>query len=193
MRMLGTRGRSAGLVGVAVMVALAAAPIPVAVAQDSRAVFARRKALFILNFTRYIEWPSSSMRKDAPFILCIQGTSDTAGELRKLAGAFKWKERTCELRQPANGTEAGNCHLVYIAGTESARLEQTLEKLSDRAVVTVGDTTGFVQRGVHINLYEQGRFVAYELNVRAVKRSSSVLAFDHQLLSQGRSIDTTPR
>jgi hypothetical protein len=165
-------------------------------AQDTstRAYVARRKALFVEQFTRLIDWPASSLPADVHFVLCIIGASDTADELTAMASVRKFKDRLVDVRRPRPGMDLSSCHLVYVAGSEAGRLTELLAGVSGKPILTVSDTTGFVERGVHLNLFEQTRsapeqklYVNYELNVSAVKRS--VLAFDPQLLSQGRRVD----
>jgi hypothetical protein len=162
---------------------------------STRAKVARRKALFIEQFTRLIEWPPAALPKDRPFVLCIQGGSDTADELTKLASFRKFKERPCDVRRLVPGADLQPCHVLYVAASEAPRLSQTLAAVADKPVLTVGDTAGFVERGVHFNLFEetrsapqQGTYVNFELSVPAVKRS--VLVFDPRLLSTGRRVET---
>jgi hypothetical protein len=163
----------------------------------SPAQVARRKALFIEQFTRLIEWPADKLPRDGRFVLCLLGTSDTAAELSKLAASRRFKDRMVDVRALPPGAPPADlaaCHLIYLAGSAAPRLPRLLEAVAGKPILTVSDTAGFVERGVHFNLFEetrgapqQGRFVNFEVNVPAVKRS--VLAFDAQLLSHARKVD----
>ena len=166
-------------------------------ADEGRAWVARRKALFIEQFTRLIEWPQASLPADGRFVVCIQGASDTANELSAMARVRRFKDRSCDVRPLKLGVDPRGCHVIYVASGEAARLPQLLTSLGTGAVLVVGDTPGFVQRGVHLNLFEETRtaprpgiYVNYELNVMAVRRS--VLTFHPQLLSQGRTVSAPP-
>ena len=196
------RGARRRLLGVALLGLLAltgASPLGASARAgdlSNRSKVARRKALFIEQFTRYIDWPADAMPKQGPFILCIEGASDTGNELTSLASARKFKERQVEVRRPRLSAELGACHVVYVAGSEAARLGDVLTAITGKPILTVSDTNGFVERGVHLNLFEQvrsspaeGLYVGYELNVSAVKHS--VLTFDPQLLNQGRRVDVS--
>jgi hypothetical protein len=185
------------LVLVAVLVTLGASDLR---AQEPapRSKVARRKALFIEQFTRLIEWPSASLPRDAPFVICIQGTSDTADELANIAVSRNFKGRPSEVRRLDAGASPGPCHVLYLAGSETLRLPRTLAEVADKPVLTVSDTPGFVEQGVQFNLFDEARsaprpgtYVGFELNVPAVKRSA--LVFDPRLLSAGRRVDTPPR
>jgi hypothetical protein len=159
---------------------------------------ARRKALFIEQFTRLIDWPAAKLPPGGRFVLCLLGSSETGTELVKLAGARRFKERAVEARRlaPESAADLSACHLIYLAGSAAARVAQVVAAVAGQPILTVGDTAGFAARGVYFNLFEetrgadQGRFVNFEVNVPAVKRS--VLAFDAQLLSHGRKLDGAP-
>jgi hypothetical protein len=159
----------------------------------ARAKVARRKALFIEQFTRLVEWPRDSLPPAGPFVVCALGNSDTADELAAVASSVRFKQRPCQLRRPRIG-ELGGCHVLYLAASAAPRLAQALASVADRPVLTVSDTPGFAERGVQFNLFEEARsapqpglYVGFELNVEAVRRS--VLVFDPQLLSAGRRVE----
>ncbi len=158
---------------------------------------ARRKALFIEQFTRLVEWPPAALPADRPFTVCLQGASDTADELVGIAEIRHFKERPTEVRRLRPGGDLAGCHVLYLAGSEAPRLAQTLEAAAERPVLTVSDTPGFAERGVQFNLFEEtrltpqpGTYVNFELNVAAVKRSP--LMFDPRLLSSGRRVEAPP-
>jgi hypothetical protein len=158
---------------------------------------ARRKALFVEQFTRLVEWPGQALRAEGPFVLCLQGQSPTEAELAKLAAVRHFKERPCEVRRPRASAELAACHVLYLSATEGPRLAQTLAAVAGRPVLTVSDTAGFVERGVQFNLFEEtraapqpGTYVSFEMNVDAIKRS--LLSFDPRLLTAGRRVGGSP-
>jgi hypothetical protein len=173
--------------------------LPAAQAQDlaARARVARRKALFIEQFTRLVEWPPDSLPREGPFVVCALGTSDTADELATIASAVPFKQRPCQVRRLATTGDMASCHVLYLAASAAPRLAQALAAVADHPVLTVSDTPGFAQRGVQFNLFEEsrssprpGRYVGFELNVAAVRRSP--LIFDPRLLSAGRQVNAPP-
>jgi hypothetical protein len=142
------------------------------------------KSLYIERFTRFIEWPGDSLRKDRPFVVCIQGSGETATDLARVAPARAFKDRTCEVRRLQPSSDPSACHLIYLAGSEQPRLPALLETVAGKPILTVSDTPGFSQRGVLINLFQEGRYLRFEINLAAVKRSR--LVFSSQLLRLGR-------
>jgi uncharacterized protein DUF4154 len=172
-----------------------AAPVRGDDAHPRTKVVARRKALFIEQFTRLVQWPPAVLPREAAFVLCIQGANDTAEELARIAAVHKFKERACEVRRPRSAADLAACHVLYLAAGEAPRLSETLGAVANKPILTVSDTPGFAERGVEFNLYEEtrslpqpGTYVGFELNVSAVKHST--LMFDPGLLSSGRRVDT---
>jgi hypothetical protein len=146
----------------------------------------RLKSLFVERFTRFVEWPAGALPDSAPFVVCIQGTSETAEDLSEFASSRKFKDRLCEVRRVRAGSDLGTCHLLYIAGSEAAQLTQVLSAVAGRPILTVSDATGFADKGVLINLFQENGLMNFEINLLAVKRTK--LTFSSQLLRLGRLV-----
>jgi hypothetical protein len=148
------------------------------------------KGIFIERFTRFIEWPASALPADQPFQVCIQGSGETADDLARVAASRKFKDRPCRVRRLTGGAHPGGCHVLFVAGSEWARLGRVLQQAEGQAILTVADSPGFAQRGVHINLYQEGRFMRFEINTAQVR--DSPLTFSSQLLRLGRPVGPAP-
>jgi hypothetical protein len=144
------------------------------------------KSLYIERFTRFIDWPGETLSKNGPFVLCIQGNGDTAADLARVAPSRPFKDRPAEVRRLRPGADLSGCHVLYLAGTELPRLPQVIESISGKPILTVSDTPGFGDRGVLINLFQENRFLRFEINLPAVKRSK--LVFSSQLLRLARPV-----
>lgn len=147
------------------------------------------KAIFIERFTRFIEWPAPSLPADRAFQVCIQGSGETADDLARVASTRKFKDRDCNVRRVSPGGRTVGCHILFLAGSESARLGSVLAQVAGQPVLTVSDSPGFGERGVHINLYQDGRFMRFEINAEKVR--GSPLVFSSQLLRLGRQVGDT--
>lgn len=154
----------------------------------------RGKGILVERFTRFIEWPNGSLPQGSVFVVCIQGTGETAENLFEYARSHKFKERLCEVRRVRAGSDLGACHLLYVSTSEAARLPQVLGAVADKPILTVGDTDGFGAKGVLINLYQEEKqatpdkrtLLQFEVNLPAIKRSK--LVFRSQLLRLGRQV-----
>jgi len=146
----------------------------------------RVKSLFVERFTRFIEWPTGSLPQTGLFVVCIQGTGETAENLFEVARSRKFKDRLCEVRRVRAGSDLTACHLLYIASSEAPRLPQVVEAVAGKPILTVSDAEGFGAKGVLINLYQDEKLLQFEVNLPAIKRSK--LTFSSQLLRLGRQV-----
>src|SRR5689334_13387639 len=107
-------------------VALALALVTVASTVYAEISVGRLKSIFVERFTRFIEWPEAALPPGSPFVVCIQGTGDTAENLFEVARSRKFKDRACEVRRVRADSDVNSCNLLYVAGSEAARVPQVV-------------------------------------------------------------------
>jgi hypothetical protein len=146
----------------------------------------RLKSLFVERFTRFIEWPNGTIPDSGLFVVCIEGTGETAENLFEVARSRKFKDRLCEVRRVRAGSDLSACHLLYIASSEAPRLSEVMAAVSGKPILTVSDAEGFGAKGVLINLYQDEKLMQFEVNLPAIRRSK--LVFSSQLLRLGRQV-----
>jgi hypothetical protein len=168
--------------------ALAVALIIAAAASTAYAQISvgRLKSIFVERFTRFVEWPSTALPDKAPFVICIEGTGETAESLWEMARARKFKDRLCEVRRVRAGSDVNSCHLLYLSASEAAHLPEVVSAVAGRPILTISDAAGFGDKGVLINLFQEEKLMHFEINLPAVKRSK--LTFSSQLLRLGRLV-----
>ncbi len=142
------------------------------------------KAGFILKFPEFLEWPKGA--DQAPLQICVAGPSELTAALRSVALHLRYRDAQPSVRQLGNSEAPTGCQLLFIPGQRSGELAGILAGLAGRPVLTVGDTPGFAERGVHINLLTQGDRVRFEVNSAALEASSLSASF--RLLEMARSI-----
>jgi hypothetical protein len=146
------------------------------------------KAQVIERLTQFVEWPKPALPPTGSFVVCLHGLSETADELARVATTRKFKERNCDVRRVRQVSEFNGCHLLFISGTDEERLAQILAAAGDKPILTVSDRAGFAERGVLVNLFLEGRYVRFQVNLNAVDRSR--LFFSSKLLRLARLIGT---
>lgn len=168
------------------MILLGSAPGVAIIAQEEEY---RIKAEFLERFTRFIEWPSDSSVSDTtvPFVICVIGKNPFGDYLEAIAKTRKIKEKPIVVHYVAKFEEITTCHLLFISRSERADLVRILSAAEERSILTVGDTEGFSQKGVHINFYQSGGNVRFEVNDTVVQKSK--LKFSARLLKLARIIE----
>ncbi len=78
---------------------------------------------------------------------------------------------------------------MFIARSESDRLPQVLEYVADKAILTVGDASGYGKAGVMINFYVDGDRLHFEINLDAAKEAD--IQINPFLLDYAKILDSS--
>lgn len=140
------------------------------------------KAAFLVNFPKYVDWPTTAFAAtNSPIVIAVLGKTEVTAELQKIIAGRIVNGRPMVLKQLAAGDETDGCHILFLAAAESQLAPALLLKLKDQSVLTVGESADFLERGGLINLTRQGRKIALEINLTAanqagIKISSKLLS-----------------
>ena len=117
------------------------------------------KALFILNFIKYVSWPSD-VDKDHIVI----GVTEESGMYNSLINVLERRTDNTRVRveriYPASTTKY---NVVFISQEESGRVDKWLNKFSGKGVLTISDEC--VSCGAAINLIKVNSKIRFEINL----------------------------
>src|SRR5690348_4655914 len=103
---------------------VSAAPLSEKVQTDTNA---KIKAVFLYNFTKYIEWPKSY--KDGNFIICVLGNSPIYPELNSMASSKTVGSQKMEIKMFTSVGNISKCHMLYVPGNSATGIGDVLPKL----------------------------------------------------------------
>lgn len=147
------------------------------------------KAAYLLNFTRYVEWPASAFSAPAaPLEICVLGQDPFGDELKRATANRSSQGHPILVRRARDRSELEGCHLVFVGEQESRRLAESPRKLTSFGVLTVGDTEQFARDGGVIGFLISNETVRFVVNLDARDRaglriSSRVLTLASDLFS----------
>jgi hypothetical protein len=127
------------------------------------------KALFLLNFTRFTEWPE--IAPAAPLLLCVLGDERV---LEALTVAARSQQVNDHRIQVARMTVAGawpSCHVLFVGGRAVKHASSLLESVRTSPILTVSDQSRFAQSSGAIELYTEGDRMKFAVNVDALQRA----------------------
>lgn len=87
---------------------------------------AKMKALYVYNFTKYIEWPESY--KQGNFVIGLFGETSIKAELDKVAATRKAVNQTIEIKLFLSVSEITDCHMLYVSKEKSSDFSAAVEK-----------------------------------------------------------------
>lgn len=134
------------------------------------------KAAYIYRFLPYVEWPTSALPSGAPIVIGVLGADDVAVELEQILRTRAGDDRAIVVRRLAPNDAWVGLHVLYFSQGVLPRVQQVAKALHDRAVLTISDADGAVERGVVIGLVQVDSRLRFEVNAEAAERSGLKLS-----------------
>ena len=147
----------------------------------------RVKAAYLLNFTRYVEWPPSALgAPSAPVSICILGRDPFGAILDATVRGRTTQGRPVAVRRIRSEVEATGCHVVYVS-REAWRDRRDLPRaISGQGVLTVGESDEFAREGGVIGFVIQEETVRFVVNAEA--RDRAALKISSRMLSLAAAV-----
>ncbi|HON18513.1 MAG TPA: YfiR family protein [Salinivirgaceae bacterium] len=144
------------------------------------------KALFIYNFTKYIEWPADFSTGE--FIIGVLGNSPIITELETISDKRKVGNQTIVIQQYNSVGDIRKCHILYLPSGKSASLQEVLQKLAPSTpTLVITDSPGLASKGAAINFVLKGNHQEFEINTAALETSK--LKVNNTLLTLGTVVN----
>lgn len=142
---------------------------------------------FLLNFTRYVEWPASSLKPEAMLHICLApGDADMVSQ----AGEFSKQSiqgRLIQIKQVNRPADANACHVLYLpAETAGTALSDWLRAARQAGALTVGDLPDMVEAGGMIGLVPVDGRYRFDINLGVARQAD--LRLSSQLLKLARTV-----
>jgi hypothetical protein len=129
------------------------------------------KAVFIFNFTQFVEWPATAFADEkSPFVIGIVGEDPFGNTLDQLVANEAVHNHKIIIHRYRDPEDISTCHLLYISPSAAARGEHLVQSIKDKSTLTVGETESFMTHGGMI------RFVITQNRLRLVINSKAAEA-----------------
>ena len=133
----------------------------------------RVKAAYLLNFTRFVEWPRPALEGSDPFTICVAGTNPFGPVLAATLAGETVAGRILAFRVVTEAPVA-RCQVLFIPRTVAAA--PYLRAVRGMPVLTVGESPDFLEQGGGINfVLEEGK-VRFEVNPEAASRNQLTMS-----------------
>jgi hypothetical protein len=157
-------------------------------AQTARVPEYQLKATFLFQFTQFVAWPSDAFASPAtPLVIGILGDDPFGKYLDDVIQHEKLDEHPLTVQRFRRLEDVKNCHLLFVARTDSDRIEEIVDALKGQPVLTVGDAETFAERGGVIQFVTEENRTRLRINLDAAKGSK--LTISSKLLRPARVIN----
>jgi hypothetical protein len=136
------------------------------------------KAVFIYNFTKYIDWDTTNQAEN--FIIGVIGNSPVTESLKQIANSYTVGDKKIIIRNFSKPEDISYCQILFIPRNLPFSLEAILKKVS-KGTLTVSEEPGYAKSGTAFNFFiNHEDKLKFEANVKAIysqglKASSQLL------------------
>jgi hypothetical protein len=135
-------------------------------ADEATSVEYALKAAFLLNFTKFVEWPSSSFPDgEAPFVIGVLGEDPFKDLLDSAMAGRTVGKRKIAVRRIKGTEEAAACHILFVALSEEKGRPEIRKALAGKAILTVAELPDFAEKEGIIQFLRQGNKIRLKVNV----------------------------
>jgi hypothetical protein len=167
-----TFSRKAQLVCV-LSLALALAPPASGQSQPSRPLDSQVKAVYLLNFGRFVTWTPAT---GDGFEICLLGRDPFGPALDATLAGETIEGRKVTVRRLADPAESTGCRILYVGDIKESALAPVLAMSERTGMLTVSDAPQFVDRGGMIQFVSAGQRVRFRVNLAAAEQAGLMLS-----------------
>lgn len=135
------------------------------------------KAAYLFNFGQFVEWPApSATAARTPFVIGVVGKDPFGKTLDDVVRGESLGGRQLVVQRYPDARAIADCQILFISRSEVERLDETLEALRGRHVLTVTDIEGAEKHGAMIVLLNDNKRIRMRINLAAAKASDLVIS-----------------
>jgi hypothetical protein len=136
------------------------------------------KALFLLNFIKYVDWPADA---SGPIIIGILGQDNFNDSLTNAVDGKSINGRAITIKHLSVDDSPSGCTILFISNSENSQLSTILGKVGSLPILTVGESESFLENGGIINFILKEGKIHLAVNLKAAQKAN--LQISSKLLS----------
>ncbi|MCB0430634.1 MAG: YfiR family protein [Flavobacteriales bacterium] len=124
------------------------------------------KAAFLFNFGKFVDWPEKAFETpESPIIIAVVGDDPFGEVLDNIVKGRTTNGRTWQVKRYQQWRDVGECHILFVSGSERLRIREILDMVKNKPVLTVGDEIEeFCQLGGIINFSNRQSKYGFQIN-----------------------------
>lgn len=128
------------------------------------------KAVFLLNFARFVDWPPGERgAPDQPIDICIAGKNPFGAFLEDAVRDEQVDGHPFAIRELADGASPNGCHILFISASMAKDADALMRAAARKPVLTVSDMPQFVEHGGMIGFETRENHVRLTINAELAR------------------------
>lgn len=150
--------------------------VPCTQAQKSKPTDSQVKAVYLINFARFVEWPDKLGTQQDSFTICVLGPDPFGRTLDTMLAGEKIAGRIAVAKRISTPQDSFDCRILFVSSVETGSINRMLETAKKQGVLTVSDMPHFANRGGMIQFVTDDKRVRFEVNLTAAQRAGLTLS-----------------
>jgi len=150
--------------------------VPCLQAQKSKPTDYQVKAVYLINFARFVEWPDKLGLQQDSFTICVLGPDPFGRTLDTMLAGEKIAGRSAVAKRISTPQDSFDCRILFVSSVETGSINRMVEAASKQGVLTVSDMPHFTNRGGMIQFVTDDKRVRFEVNLTAAQRAGLTLS-----------------
>ena len=135
------------------------------------------KAVFLFNFTQFVDWPPSSFDTDqSPLVIGVLGDNPFGSYLDETVSGESIKSHPVVVHYYKNVEDVQACHVLFVTLTEITKRKKVLVTLKGKDILTVSDAQQFAAEGGMIRFFIANNKIKLQINLESAKASKMVFS-----------------
>jgi YfiR/HmsC-like len=148
------------------------------------------KAVFLFNFTQFVEWPPGSFTNaQAPFVIGVLGRDPFGSAIDDVVRGETVQGRPLIIERYGKLADVRPCQILFIDRSARAEADKTLESLAHQSTLTVTDFELETPREVVVRFLTEDKKVRLRINVDSARDAG--LTISSKLLRPSQVVGST--
>ncbi len=135
------------------------------------------KAVFLFNFTQFVEWAPSSFETDqSPLVIGVLGDDPFDSYLNDIVSGEKVNGHPIVIQHFNSYEDIKTCHILFISNSETNKIAQITSYLKKYNILTVSDANNFLPQGGMIRFFIRNNKMQFQINLDASRDANLVIS-----------------
>ncbi|MCE5199575.1 MAG: YfiR family protein [Armatimonadota bacterium] len=131
------------------------------------------KAAFLYNFAQFVEWPSDVFRDSkSPMVIGVFGQDPFGSTLDEAVKNKTVNGRRFVIKRFKALRDIETCQILFVSASEGERVEKAARAAGGKGVLTVGESSHFIDHGGIINFTIDNSKIGLEISVDHARNAS---------------------
>lgn len=127
------------------------------------------KAVFLFNFTQFIEWPTNTFPgAKAPLTIGVLGTDPFGNFLDETVRGENANGHPIVVKRFQGAKDIKNCQILFVSQSEARKVKSILATVKKEKILTASDIEGFAQSGGTVRFVTEQHKIHFRINLEAV-------------------------